>query len=228
MVSTEVNILRIARAALVVLLCGAAVAPAMAQQGIYTCVDAKGRKITADRPIVDCMDREQKELNPGGTVKRKVGPSLTAEERAAEEDKARKQAEERARQADEKRRDRALLTRFPTRAVHDQERVAALMQVDEVIKAAAKRMGELAQQRSAIDVELEFFKQDTAKAPPRLKRQIDENNQSVAVQKRFIADQEMEKQRINARFDEELGKLKQLWAPAAATATAPASAPKKP
>ena len=153
---------------------------------------------------------------------------LAPEERAVEEDKARKQVEERARQADEKRRDRALLTRFPTRAVHDQERVAALMQVDEVIKAAAKRMGELAQQRSAIDVELEFFKQDTAKAPPRLKRQIDENNQNVAVQKRFIADQEMEKQRINARFDEELGKLKLLWAPAAATATAPASAPKKP
>ena len=51
--------------------------------GIYTCVDAKGRKITSDRPIVDCIDREQVELNPSGTVRRKVGPSLTAQERAA-------------------------------------------------------------------------------------------------------------------------------------------------
>ena len=26
-------------------------------QSIYTCVDGKGRKITADRPIVECIDR---------------------------------------------------------------------------------------------------------------------------------------------------------------------------
>ena len=47
--------------------------------GIYTCVDAKGRKITSDRPIADCIDREQVELNPSGTVRRKVGPTLTAQ-----------------------------------------------------------------------------------------------------------------------------------------------------
>ncbi|WP_432214584.1 DUF4124 domain-containing protein, partial [Salmonella enterica] len=42
--------------------------PAWAQGGIYTCVDAKGRKLTADRPILDCIDREQKELNASGQV----------------------------------------------------------------------------------------------------------------------------------------------------------------
>ncbi len=36
------------------------------------------------------------------------------------------------------------------------------------------------------------------------------------VQKRFLADQAQEKQRVNARFDEELAKLKQLWANTAA------------
>jgi hypothetical protein len=44
--------------------------------GVYTCIDAKGRKLTADRPIPECTDREQKILNPSGTVKAKVGPSL--------------------------------------------------------------------------------------------------------------------------------------------------------
>jgi hypothetical protein len=33
----------------------------------------------------------------------------------------------------------------------------------------------------------------------------------VDIQKRFLADQAQEKQRINARFDEELAKLKMLW-----------------
>ena len=50
--------------------------------GVYTCTDAKGRKLTADRPIAECTDREQKILNPSGTVKAKVGPSLTAQEKA--------------------------------------------------------------------------------------------------------------------------------------------------
>ena len=118
--------------------------------GIYTCVDAKGRKLTSDRPIVDCLDREQLELNPSGTVRRKVGPSLTAQERAAEEEKQRQLAEERARAVEEKRRDHALLIRYPYRSVHDAERREALAQIDVVIKAAQNRLVELQQQQPAL------------------------------------------------------------------------------
>ena len=35
----------------------------------------------------------------------------------------------------------------------------------------------------------------------------------MAAQNRFIGEQEDEKRRLNARFDEELARLKQLWAP---------------
>jgi len=62
---------------------------AWAQAGIYTCVDAKGRRLTSDRPILDCLDREQTELSSSGKVVRKLGPSLTGEERAIEEEKQR-------------------------------------------------------------------------------------------------------------------------------------------
>ena len=183
-----------------------------AAQNIYTCVDSKGRKITADRPIAECMDRTQKELNRSGTVKREVGPSLTAQERAAQEEKDKAAAETRAREAEEKRRDRALLLRYPNRAVHDQERVIALAQVDEVIKASNKRTAELAEQRKAIQAEFEFYAKDPSKAPPSLKRRLEENEASSAVQKKFVQDQEQEKKRVNQRFDEEQIKLKQLWA----------------
>jgi hypothetical protein len=181
-------------------------------QRIYTCVDGKGRKITADRPIAECMDRTQQELNRSGTVKREVGPSLTAQERAAQEEKEKAAAEARAREAEDKRRDRALLLRYPSRAVHDQERVIALAQVDEVIKASNKRTAELAEQRKAIQAEFEFYAKDPGKAPPGLKRKVEENEASSAVQRKFVQDQEQEKKRVNQRFDEELAKLKQLWA----------------
>ena len=195
-----------------------------AAQNIYTCVDGKGRKITADRPIVECIDRTQQELNKSGTVRRQVGPSLTAQERAAQEEKDKAAAEALAREAEDRRRDRALLLRYPTRAVHDQERVIALGQVDEVIKASNKRTMELAEQRKAIQAEFEFYAKDPSKAPPALKRRLEENEASSVVQKKFVLDQEQEKKRVNQRFDEELVKLKQLWAlregPAVPAATA--------
>ncbi|MDP3755181.1 MAG: DUF4124 domain-containing protein, partial [Polaromonas sp.] len=77
---------------------------------------------------------------------------------------------------------------------------------------ASKRTTELAGQRKAIDADFEFYKSDPARAPASLKRRLEENDSSVAVQKRFIADQDAEKKRVNMRFDEELVKLNQLWA----------------
>ena len=181
-------------------------------QDIYSCVDAKGRTITADRPIAECIDRTQRELSRSGLLKRQVGPTLTMHEQNALEEKEKLAAEMRARENEEKRRDKALLQRYPTRAAHDQERAAALVQIDEVIKASSKRRGELADQRKAIAGEFEFYVKDPSKAPASLKRQLEENDSSTAAQQTFILDQEMEKKRINQRFDEELAKLKQLWA----------------
>ena len=192
-------------------------------QSIYTCVDGKGRKITADRPIVECIDRTQQELSPSGLVKRQVGPSLTAHVRAEQEEKDKLQAEVRAREAEDKRRDRALALRYPTRAVHDHERVAALAQIDEVIKASSKRKSELLEQRQSVTSELEFYAKDVSKAPSALKRKLEDNDSSLAVQQRFVLDQEQEKKRVNQRFDEELIKLKQLWALTSPPATAGSS-----
>jgi hypothetical protein len=186
-------------------------APAFAQR-IFSCVDANGRKLTSDRPIAECSDRDQKELSNTGTVKRIVKPVMTAQEQRDFDTKKKIELEEKSRQDEEKRKDRALLTRYPSRAVHDKERQEALAQVDEVMKAATRRVGELADQRKQINAELEFYKKDPKKIPFSLKRQVDDNDNSVDVQKRFIVSQEDEKKRVNNRFDEELVKLKGLWA----------------
>ena len=183
--------------------------PVMA--GVYTCTDAKGRKLTSDRPIPECTDREQKVLNPSGTVKARVGPTLTAQEKADQEAKEKREIEERNKSLDERRRDRALLTRYPNKEVHDGERREALAQISVVIQAAKTRLTELTRQRVAIDEEMEFYKKDPAKAPAYVRRQQEENIQSQAVQKRFIDEQEAEIRRVNARFDDELTRLRQLW-----------------
>jgi hypothetical protein len=187
--------------------------------GIYSCTDARGRTITADRPIPDCADREQRELSPSGSVRRKLEPTYTAREQAERDERERQVQLQATRLREEQRRERALLIRYPNPAAHDRERAEALVQIDAVVTAARKRLSELAEERRKIDDELEFYAKDVAKAPASLRRKVDDNTKSMTVQNRFIADQDDEKKRVNARFDEERARLRPLWAVTAPAVT---------
>lgn len=182
-------------------------------QGIYACVDAKGRRLTSDRPIAECTDREQRVLNRDATVRNTLPPALSPLEQAARDERERKAAEEKLRQAEERRAERALVARYPNQAAHDEERARALNTVDDAIEAGRRRIADLQQQRKQLVTETEFYNKDPAKIPAKLARQLAENDQLQAAQQRFLANQEEEKRRVNARFDEELARLKALWAP---------------
>ncbi|MEY4757221.1 MAG: hypothetical protein RJA34_2119 [Pseudomonadota bacterium] len=182
--------------------------------GIYTCVDAKGRTLTSDRLISECVDRAQKVLNPSGTVKATVPPAMSDLERAQQEAKARQERDAQARIAEEKRMDRALLIRYPSQTVHDRERAQAIAQVDAVKVALLVRVAELKRERQHVDEQMEFYKKDPSKAPLSLQRQLEEVRQGLASQERFMAEQDVEIARINHRFDDELERLKRLWAAA--------------
>ena len=194
-------------------------APAWAQRAgggeqagsIYTCVDAQGRRLTSDRPILACIDREQRELNSSGTTRRVIPPTLTAAEREAREARERELAIERQRAQNIIRRDQALITRYPDKAAHDAGRAEALSQTQIVVDAAEARLAELAKERKALDDEMEFYRKDPSKAPAKVRRGIEDNAQAVEAQRRAIAGQQDERNRINARFDEEAARLQQLW-----------------
>lgn len=203
------------RLAVCALTLAVASAPAVAQSreaspGIFVCVDAKGRRITSDRPIPECLDRDQRELSATGVTRRIVPPSLTADERARDEAVAQQAAAARTKEADAKRRDRALLARYPTQRHHDAERDKQLTQVDGSIAIIEQRGAELRKQQQAIQEEMAFYKGDLSKAPAWLKHRVADNTEQLANHKRLVADQMDEKTRINARFDEELTRLKQL------------------
>jgi len=196
--------------------------------GIYTCTDANGRKLRSDRPIQACLDREQTVLNPSGTVRARIGPSLSTQQRIELEDRKKEEAAERVRALEERRRDRAMLARYPTRDAHDKERAEAHARLDGVVLEAEKRIVALHEERSKIDRELEFYQGDPAKAPPAVQRQIDFVAQGLQAQQRFIQAQENERQRVNARFDEELARLMALWREQKAVEGAPSRAQTRP
>lgn len=180
--------------------------------GIYACTDAKGRRLTADRPIAECVDRDQRVLGNSGVELRRVGPTLTDNERSELEAQRRREQEEQRRLREERSRERALVTRYPSQAVHDAERAEALVQADQVMAVARQRVTELQTQRIKIDAEMEFYRKDPSKAPAALRRQVDENRAAQEEQQRFIQQQEQEKRRIHQRFDAELAQLRALWA----------------
>jgi len=184
---------------------------------IYTCTDAKGRKLTSDRPIMECRDREQTILNPSGTVKSRIGPTLTAQELSQLEAQKKAEQAEKDRLKEEKRRDQALLIRYPNQAVHQKERAEALAHIDHVKQTASTRVADLQRDLAKLSDEMAFYKKDPQKAPIKLRRQMEEVNQALAAQERFIAEQDAEAARVNSRFDAEWVRLTPLWRMAATT-----------
>lgn len=179
---------------------------------IFTCTDSHGRRITSDRPIAECLDREQRELNASGSVKRVVPPAWTAQERAAIEEKQKAAEAQRAQKQDERRRERSLVVRYPNQPAHDKARADALAQSDAVLQTMLTRRTELDKQQTKLESEMEFYRRDPSKAPAWLQKRLVDN---ALQQNKLHADVEehgKEKARINARFDEELALLRKLWA----------------
>lgn len=187
----------------------------LAQAAIYTCVDAQGRRITSDRPIAACMDREQRELSPSGTVRRVIRPEPTADERAAMEAQRKADAERDARLNEERRRERAMLSRYPNESAHQRERVKALESVEAVEAAIHHRIEELVKLRAGLDEEMAFYAKDPSRAPAILQRRIKDNESLLTSQQNALKQQATERQRVAERFDAELEQLRKLWTQAA-------------
>lgn len=177
---------------------------------IYTCVDAQGRTLTSDRSIAECNSRNQLLRNRDGSVKAVVPPVPTADERAEAEVRLRREAAARASLQEATRRDRNLLSRYPDEAAHMKAREAALDDVRQAVKVSQDRVAALARDRKPLENELEFYKKKTP--PGKLLEQLDANDAAVDAQKDLVRNLESERERIVANFDQELARLRKLWA----------------
>ena len=208
-------------AALAALLLGAS-AFATAQTLIFTCVDASGKRFSSDRPLIECSGREQRVLNSDGSLNRVLPPPMTAEERAAHEERERRVVAERIAKIEAVRRDRNLLARYPNEAAHEAARAAALDDVRSASRTSQARLVSLATERKPLMVEAEFYAGKGL--PAKLRSQLDANDAAVEAQKSLNANQQAEVVRLNALFDAELGRLRRLWSGAEPGSTGPLAA----
>ncbi len=186
--------------------------PVLAQTAvaqIFTCTDASGKKLTSDRPIPECNNREQRVLNGDGSVKRVQGPTPTADERAEAEAREAKMALEAKQQREAITRDRNLMARFPNEAAHRKARVEALDVVKSALRGSEARLAKLAKERKPLMDEAEFYPNQPL--PTRLAAQLDANDALVDAQRALVKNQKDEVLRIEDRYDAELVRLKLLW-----------------
>lgn len=200
--------------------------PATGGVRIFTCTDASGKRLTSDRPIPECVAREQRVLNADGSVKRVLPPTLTAAERAEAEAREIEAAAERVAKQDTIRRDRSLMSRYPNEAAHRRARDAALEIVRSSMRISESRIKTLTAERKPLQDETQFYA--GKQVPAKLKSQIDANDAALTAQRSLMQDQEAEVGRIDGLYDAELARLKKLWAGAPPgsldTPTAPAGA----
>jgi hypothetical protein len=177
---------------------------------IYSCTTSDGRRLTSDRLIADCNNREQRILNADGSLRAIVPPAMSPDERAVYEARERKAAAERAALADAVRRDRNLMLRYRSEAAHQQARASALDDVSKSMRISELRLKDLAAERKPLQDEAEFYK--GRPLPAKLKQQLDANDASTEAQRVLIENQKAELVRVNKNFDKELARLKKLWA----------------
>lgn len=194
---------------------------AWAAQTIYSCTDASGRRLTSDRPIQECLDREQRLMNKDGSSRKVMPPRMSPKERAAQDEADRQKALADAAYKDAVRRDRNLLNRYPNEAAHRKAREAALDDVRGAIASSEKRIKDLQAERKPLQADAEFYK---GKALPfKLRGALEDNATSQEAQREIIENHRSELERVNALYDVELGRLKRLW-----TGAAPGSVPDAP
>jgi hypothetical protein len=182
---------------------------------IYVCTDDQGRRITADRPIRECMDRPQRILNPDGSLRGIKQPPMTAEERAAKEARERQAAEEAAAKAEAVRRDRNLLSRYRNEDMHRAARESALDPVRLTMDLTETRLAQLRRERRALDEEIraqQAKEKGSKDIPSGLRSQLEANDAATQAQRDITQTQKAELDRINRIYDIELERLKRLWA----------------
>jgi hypothetical protein len=187
---------------------------AQAQPTIYTCVTPSGKRLTSDRPIPECLAQGQREMRSDGATRRVLPPSLTAEEQARHEVQERKASTVRAIELDSQRRDRNLLRRYPSEDKHLAARQSALEDIDKAISSSQRRVQQLNEERKPLLAESEFYVGKPL--PYKVKSHLEANQTAIQAQTDAMKMQRAEHGRINALFDAELQRLKQLWGQVAA------------
>lgn len=177
----------------------------------YSCRDASGRLITADRPIMECLNREQREHNRDGTVKRIIEAPLTPEQKRQRAEEEQRREEEQARLDEIKRHDAILLSSYSSVDSIERAQQRALIEPQSGIAKSQQRLADLGAERTRLNAETEFYK--GRKLPGDLERKLQDNDAAQKYETSLLARRNAEIRSINERYAADKARFLELTGP---------------
>ena len=178
-----------------------------AEAGIYSCTDAKGNRSISDHARAGCVS--QTVHGKTGEPRGEVPKFRTPEEVAAAEEERRVQAVRKAEELKRARADRELLRLFPDPAAHDRARAKEQAEIRHHIRQFEGRIAAAERERETLMAEKEFY--PGGNLPLKLKLALDGNDATLAATRNSMQTAQTDLGRIDAKFDQQSARLKDLW-----------------
>ena len=196
---------------------------------LYKWVDEKGKVQYTDKPPVEAAGRPSETLTGQGQVLKRSGAALTPEQREARDAESKRALDDEAVAREERRKNMALLSTYPSEKDIDEARARALKQGDEAVKDTEKHLDAAKKRQVEFDKEKEFYLKKPM--PAKLQQDIKNNELELKSQAELFGVKKKELDTINAKYDEDKRRYIELTrgksGPAAKATTAATDAKKK-
>ncbi len=209
---------------LILLLCAAALAGPAAAQKLYKYTDpVTGKTVYTERMPAEAAGKPNEQLNRQGTVTKRNEGALSPEQVAAKEAERKRKLDEDIAAKEEKRKNMALLNTYSSEQDIAEARARAIKVNAEAVDEAQRKLADAQKRQQELAGEAEFY---TKKPMPRqLKQDIQVNEAAIASHTELLDKKKKEIEAINAKYDEDLRRYRELVKSGAAAPVA-AAAPK--
>jgi Domain of unknown function (DUF4124) len=209
---------------LILLLCAAALAGPAAAQKLYKYTDpVTGKTVYTERMPAEAAGKPNEQLNRQGTVTKRNEGALSPEQLAAKEAERKRKLDEDIAAKEEKRKNMALLNTYSSEQDIAEARARAIKVNAEAVDEAQRKLADAQKRQQELAGEAEFY---TKKPMPRqLKQDIQVNEAAIASHTELLDKKKKEIEAINAKYDEDLRRYRELVKSGVAAPVA-AAAPK--
>jgi len=187
-----------------------------AQVRSYRCVTKGGRKYYGSTIPPQCTGEPVEALSAQGMMLFRIEPPLTPEQRAAKQAEEQKAAEAEAARRDaqkqaevQARRDRALLQTYTDEEDIERVRQRALTSNRQAAEQVEARIAQLKQRQEQFAKQAAKYK-DANEVPEKFQQDVKAVAYDLSLQEQLLESRRREAAEINARYDEEKRKYREL------------------
>jgi hypothetical protein len=203
----------LAALAVTLLLLGAALflAAAPTRAATYKWVDDKGVVHYTDHMPPEAINKGSAQLNKQGVTVKQTEPAPTPEQRRAREEEEARQKELARRQEAAAKRDRALLSSYTSETEIDLARNRTLRTIESVVQSSKAYVDQLARRKADLEAKrkTEFAQKPM---PATMERELETISVELAKQEDLLALKQKEVVAVNAKYDADKARWRELVA----------------